>query len=85
MIGHLTLAITPALFVKSCCVPKRLSLEKSLGIPLTKPDMDVSTVAPVTPVTKQAGILTILSGEKEVPSQAAQYKKSTDAENCSLL
>jgi hypothetical protein len=72
MIGHLILAITPALFVKSCCVPKRLSLEKSLGIPLTNPDIDVSTAAPVTPVTKQAGILTILSVEKAVPFHSAQ-------------
>jgi hypothetical protein len=72
MIGHLTLAITPALFVKSCCAPKRLFLEKSLGIPLTNPDIDVSTVAPVTSVTKQAGILTILLVEKEVPFHSAQ-------------
>jgi hypothetical protein len=62
-----------------------LSLEKSLGIPLTNPDIDVSIGAAVTPVTKQAGILTILSVEKALPFHSAQYKKSTDTENCSLL
>jgi hypothetical protein len=49
-----------------------LSLEKSLGIPLTNPDIDVSIGAAVTPVTKQAGILTILSVEYDVPSHSAQ-------------
>lgn len=54
-------------------------------MPLTKSDIDVSIVADVTPVTKHAGILTILEEENPVPSHSAQYKKSTETENCSLL
>jgi hypothetical protein len=75
----------PPVFSTKDGSPNGFSLENTCGNPFTNPVTEVSTVAPEIDVNKHAGILTTSEDENVVPSHLAQYKKSTEAENLSLL